>query len=241
VFELTPSASGWTETLAYTFPTGTGVTSLLVGQDGNFYGVADQYVYQLIPSRTGWTLKVIHPFQSSVTTCDSWFSQKLLQDRVGNLFGIVNLYYEIGGCGIGSWRTAAVEYKLSPSNQGWTYTVLQFVQTDPVWYNDSFNSLTIDANGNTYVAGTTLVYDYCPGDGSLPCYWYVNGGDLNVTFQDEQFWAASLAVDPAGQHLYGIETSCGQNERGSVWEISPPAERKHKQQISARPIGRGHP
>ena len=70
VFELTPSGGGWTKTTLYSFTGGNDATptQVLVGNDGNLYGVASGgvsrggVVFQLTPSGGRWTESVIHPF-----------------------------------------------------------------------------------------------------------------------------------------------------------------------------------
>src|ERR1039458_3780536 len=70
VFELTPSAGGWTEKIIYSFTGGSDgglPDSLLLGQDGNLYGTTyyggdgggGGVIFQLVPSGDSWTETVI--------------------------------------------------------------------------------------------------------------------------------------------------------------------------------------
>ena len=77
VFELTPSGGGWTKTTLYSFTGGNDgatPTQVLVGNDGNLYGVAgggiygDGVVFQLTPSGGQWTQSVLHAFGSEGDT-----------------------------------------------------------------------------------------------------------------------------------------------------------------------------
>ena len=75
VFKLTHSGSGWTESVLYSFtnsPDGAGPFSAVTFDDnGNLYGTTtgggtgSGTVYQLTPSGSGWTERVIYAFQGS--------------------------------------------------------------------------------------------------------------------------------------------------------------------------------
>lgn len=193
-----------------------------MGHDGNLYGTAVNpwdLVYQLKPSQSGWRMKILYSFKPELFHCDYFEGQELTQDAAGNLVGIANWWRHPWGC-IGPARSAALEYQLSPSANGWTYSIVQLVETDPNWYNDSFHGLAVDGNGNSYVAGITRVYDFC--DYYLHCSWYVGGGYLNIDYVDQEFSASGLVVDAPGNNLYGITWDCGQYDQGTVWHLATP-------------------
>ena len=97
VFELSPTIGGWTETVIYSFPyggaRGAQPSELLVGVDGNLYGIAQAgglngagVVFQLTRSQSGWTESVIYNIPNK-----SYFGAAprfLVQDAEDNLFGI---------------------------------------------------------------------------------------------------------------------------------------------------------
>ena len=126
VFKLTPSGSGWTESVVYRFagpPDGSDPNSALTFDDnGNLYGETDRgggadcecgTVYQLTPSGSGWTEQPIYRFQGS--TDGGAPSGGIVLDSEGNLYGGASF----GGAGDGG-----TIFELMPSNGNWTFSVL---------------------------------------------------------------------------------------------------------------------
>ncbi len=206
VFELTPSGGGWTKTILYNFSPSqiSNPTQVLVGNDGNLYGLTnsafaiDGVVFQLVPANGQWTLNEL-----------KWFAQKdgiavssLVQDSIGNLYGILPSYGTI--------------FLLSKSGSGWS-----FYSTNPDGAG-YLNNLTIDANDNVYGTGT-----YYGHEQIYPFFYkaWATGGFLNT--QDIydlglQYFPAggSLAIDASG-NLYGTTSACGTYNAGTVWQFSP--------------------
>jgi beta-propeller repeat-containing protein len=172
-------------------------------------------------------MSIIHSFQSHLSSCDYYEQQSLVQDAAGNLIGIANWNYHWPTCELYQ-HSAALEYELSPSANGWTYYVLQFVETDRNLYDDYFHGLAVDGTGNSYVAGNSHVIDYCPLDGRMYCHWYLSGGNIGIDYVDQEFSALGLVVDAAGSNLYGVTADCGQYGRGTVWHVVAPPTQKAK-------------
>lgn len=128
----------WTETVLYQFAGGSDgwqptLGNLVVDQAGNIYGTTEDggsngcyggfgcgVVFKLTPSAGGWTETVLYSFAGNA---DGAYPQSgLLLDRSGNIYGtassggIGNCNAYIGGCG--------VVFELTPTNSGWTETVL---------------------------------------------------------------------------------------------------------------------
>ena len=227
VFELTPSSGGWIESILYSFTGGSdggGPTSLLVGNDGNLFGMtglgganATGVVFLLTPSASGWTETILFDLPYSMYGSDP---HSLIQDSAGNLFGEWQYWYE-EPWGSGEWL--GVVFMLSPSSGGWIYSELR--QGDHQSYtSDVFGTLTPDAAGNLYGTGGGVAGCVNPvyhgyifeltrsGDGwqySTPMYWG------NTTFDV----GGALALDAQG-NLYGTTSDCGSHQHGTVWELT---------------------
>jgi uncharacterized repeat protein (TIGR03803 family) len=128
VFELTPTAQGWTETVLYAFTGGTdgGVPAggVIFDSVGNLYGTTQLgglasceggsgcgTVFELTPANGNWSFNVLHTF-SGPDGVSPYAS--MIFDTAGNLYGTT----QTGSDNYG------VVFKLSPSGNGWTETVL---------------------------------------------------------------------------------------------------------------------
>jgi len=226
VFELTPSAGGWVESILYNFTGGSdgGVpATILVGNDGNLYGLAGTgganatgVVFRLTPSANGWTETVLSDLPYSMYGSSP---HSLVQDSAGDLFGEWDYWYQEPQ---GSGETLGVVFMLSPSNGSWVYTELHR-GNHQVYTNDVFVNLTLDAAGNLWGTGGGAAGCYNPvlhgyifeltrgSDGwqySTPVYW-------NNTLFDT---GGSLALDAQG-NLFGTTIDCGKYNGGTVWEL----------------------
>ncbi len=227
VFELTPSGGGWTKTTLYSFTggnDGSSPTQVLVGNDGNLYGVAtggNGVVFQLMSSGGQWTESVLHAFSGYLADgADPGF---LVQDSAGNLYGIVTVF------------EAGAMFVLQKSS-GWAF------DENVVWHTclpqdlpyGNLNNLTIDAAGNLYGTGTGGEEYASSGrksPGGSECFYnyifkasYDSGGwhyqDLNFLLNTYFSMSGSLAVDTSG-NLYGTTSGCGTYNSGTVWQRSP--------------------
>jgi uncharacterized repeat protein (TIGR03803 family) len=156
IYQLTPSAGGWTETVLYRFQKGSdGVFpsgGLIIDQSGNLYGTTSGggsggggTVFELTPSGGGWQFTVLY----SLLGQGNGPRGSLIMDAAGNLYG---MSYGNGAYGDGS------VFKLMPGGGTWTYTLLH----DFTGGSDGKNplgNLTLHTNGKLY--GTTSTGGAC--------------------------------------------------------------------------------
>ena len=156
VYRLSPSGSGWTLTILYSFQGADDgqqpASTLLMDQAGNLYGSTlvggsggGGTVFKLSPSGGGWSFSLIYDFVGQAN--QNFYPgpvNSLAMDAQGNLYGTAILD---GAHGAGS------VFKLTPSNGSWTYTSLHDFTGGTDGANP-FSGVTLDANGNLF--GTTL-------------------------------------------------------------------------------------
>lgn len=152
VFQLTPSGSGWTETVLHNFQSasdgGFPAAGLISDASGNLYGTTGAYgpqgggtVFEL-SSQDDWTFNLLYGFRCSGDACYSLPGPQasLFMDSSGNLFGTTT---QDGAYGYGN------VFKLIPQAVGWTYTSLH----DFTGGSDGsvpYSSVLEDAHGNLF-------------------------------------------------------------------------------------------
>lgn len=176
VFELTPSSSGWNETVLYSF---TGVSDgsnpfagVVFDNAGNLYGTTYYggnggcsvgsaqtscgTVFELTPSSTGWTESVLYRFTGGADGANP--AAPLILDGAGNLYGTTYLGGNSGSQCIGGTTsgTCGVVFELARVAGNWTEIVLHRFSSNGPDIKKGTNpltGLTFDALGNLY--GTT--------------------------------------------------------------------------------------
>ncbi len=149
VFQLIPSAGGWSGNLLYTFQGGSDgaypIAGLVADRLGNLYGAtAGGYpqpyptIFMLTPSQGGWVFQVIYTFPSNAES--PWAT--LAIDAAGNLYGTT----------YGDWPDAGHVFKLTHGSSGWTYTALHaFCSMQHCDDGAGVRSgVLVDAQGNIY-------------------------------------------------------------------------------------------
>ncbi len=204
VFELTPSADGWTKTTLFSFDprnVDSGPAKVLVGTDGNLYGISNGLengtygvVFQLSPSNGQWTETILFDFQPHAPPLD------LGQDRYGNLYG--SIFYEV--------------FTGVKSDSGFDFIFFGY----PI---GTLSNVLVDAEGNLY--GTAVM----TGSGFYNPFIYkawfkdYSGTLENLDYFNYQYFPAggAVALDTMNGNLYGTTNGCGTNNAGMVWQLSP--------------------
>ena len=233
VFKLTPASGGWTETVLYTFTSGSDgrepYARLLFDAAGNLYGTTllggnvnsvcstgCGTVFKLTSASGGWTESVLYAFTGAADGASPY--DGLAFDSAGNLYGTA---YTAGAAGSG------VIFKLSSGSSGWTESVLHAFKGG---YDGkySYGDIILDAAGNLYgtafqggAKGYGVVFQLAPGSkgGWLEKVLHSFGNSPSANP------VAGLVMDPAG-NLYGTtlaggnQTSCGA-ACGTLFKLAP--------------------
>jgi uncharacterized repeat protein (TIGR03803 family) len=227
VFELSPSAGGWTESVLYNF---TGDTdgrnpsyyeSLVFDTAGNLYGSvryggSGGAIFKLTLNGGTWTFSLIKTFKAGGPAA------ALVFDATGNLYGTI-------------LERLGTVFELSPGSGGsWTYRVLHVFGHTKDDGAGALGALAFDTAGNLY--GTTLsgggvascgsgcgtVFKLTPASGGAwryrVIYRFKGGTDGKTPY-------AGVISDSAG-NLYGTttqggNTACNNSGCGIVFKLSP--------------------
>jgi uncharacterized repeat protein (TIGR03803 family) len=239
VFKLTPSSSGYTESVLYSFQAGNDgigpAGTLIEDASGALYGTTEYggaasacsspsgnagcgTVFKLTPSGSGYTESILYAFQGG--TDGSLPRSGLLARSTGALFGAT----QHGGANGGG-----TVYELTPSASGYSERILfSFNGADGVGPSD-LNGLYADSHGNLY--GTALaggkkcscgtVFKLAPsGSGYAETTLYKFRGTRAHDGTDPR---GSLTADSSGM-LYGTTFTGGLRKGhgyGIVFKISP--------------------
>ncbi len=235
VFKLTKVDSAWSFTRLYAFLGGDDgqypLSRVIWGTDGNLYGSTSggggegcpQYggcgtifkitpVHPLPSASAGWSETLLYRFNGD----DGWDPYgDLVFDQADNLYGTAPLNGS-DGCGL--------VYKLTPSSNGWTQTVVHsftFQDGCQPWagviFDHDRNLYGVTEAGGSAVFGT--VFELIPSGAGWTLKtlysfdYYVNGG----------LPLAALIFDRAG-NLYGATSQGGSAGGGVIYRLSPSGE-----------------
>jgi uncharacterized repeat protein (TIGR03803 family) len=227
VYKLTPSNGRWTQSVLYSFSGGNDAAhpwaGVIFDQSGNLYGTTEfggaygfGTVYELMPSASGWTEKVLYSFQNQQDGGQPYAG--LIFDASGNLYGATTT----GGIGNGG-----TVFELTPSGAGWSFqTLYAFAGGHGELAGGPTASLVFDNGGNLY--GATA------GDGA-----YNFGAVFKLTLSSNGSWTYTSLYDFTGGNdgrlprsnlvfdqygnLYGT-ASGGATGYGVVFEITFPMQ-----------------
>lgn len=223
-YEISPSNGSWNTSTIYQFvngPANTPFSGFVRDSSGNLYGTTveggaagDGVIYELTAAGGSWSQTILYNFLGQEDGRSP--EAGLVADSFGNFYGATQ--YSTGGGG--------TLFELSPTNDGWNYSVLYtFDGYGPLI------GLTLDAAGNLY--GTTWnggLY----GDGNVFKLTHSNGSWTYTSLHD--FTGGNDGAKPisnvildASGNLYGTASQGGSGSMGGcdghgcgvVWEITP--------------------
>jgi len=239
VYELSPTSSGWQETVLHSFGgklDGYGPWSgtLVMDESGDLYGTTIAggtfnagTAFELMhkPTSSVWTEKILHNFDGNGVD-GSNVNGGLVRDAQGNLYGTTYSGGPLSGCnGLG----CGTVFELSPSPNGvWTEKILFAFNQDGFQGANPADSLTFDQAGNLY--GTTesggpggsqfglgVVFELARnGNNGWAEQVLYNFGSVRY---DGNNPLTNVIFDAAG-NLYGT-TGNGAYTTGSVFELTP--------------------
>jgi uncharacterized repeat protein (TIGR03803 family) len=233
VFELSPTPTGWKETVLHSFVPGTGdgwgvLASPTLDAAGNVYGTTEHggtstrcgggcgTVYEIQHLSNGsWKESVLHSFRAYNDGAFPGFADKLAIDAAGNLYGTA----DGGASGLG------VIFRMSRGADGvWTETLLHTIGQNANGNHPS-SGVVMDKAGNLYgvtiAGGTTscdcgVVYKLSPGANGTWTYTVLH----RFTGSDGAEPDANLTLDANG-NIYGTTATGGAGGAGVVFEITP--------------------
>jgi len=227
VFQLSPSATGWSHTVLYSFRGGKdggepykGVT---LDAQGNVYGTAVTggggsceggcgVAFKLTNSSGSWTQSVIHTFTGGAD--GSGPGSGLTFDSRGNLYGMTPTG---GAYGVG------VAYQLRPQTDGsWRLSVIHTFTGGADGSSASAGRLILDRAGNLY--GVTTV----GGANGKGVAFEINHASTGWTllplyaFQDQPDGALPYGglIFDGGGNLYGTTYYAGAHDVGTVYRLT---------------------
>ena len=235
VFELTPTSSGWTESVLYSFTggaDGSGPSGVIFDAAGNLYGTTWNggrtscgngcgVVFKLAPTSSGWNESVLYSFGPDGQNSNA----DLIFDNLGNLYGVT--WYG----GTYGWGTV---FRLAPKSDGsWTESGLYQFKGDKDGAHprarlifDSAGNL-YGTTGNAYTSGYGIVFELVPNSNGTwtkrTLHQFTGGKDGTNPDGD-------LVFDSAG-NLYGTTPFGGADGYGVVFKLTPTSTGRWKYHV----------
>src|SRR5258708_6020007 len=235
IYELSPSSSGWTKTVLYSF---TGLTdgdvpvpSLIFDAAGNLYGATiaggiydEGVIFKLSPSSGGWNETVLYAFEGRAT---GFFPiGALALDSAGRLYGMT---YFGGPSSICSASGCGTIFQLSPPTTGtvWTYKRVHAFDYYDGGQPTEANNLVFDAAGNLFgctsfggntTAGAGVIFKLSPTTAGAWKETVIH----SFAAGNDGYEPNSITFDASG-HLWGTVYEGGSGGYGTVFEMTPTA------------------
>jgi uncharacterized repeat protein (TIGR03803 family) len=218
VFKLTPSGSGYTESVVYSFQGGSDgayPSAGVIDEGGALYGTTpggggagDGTVFKLTPSGSGYTESVLYSFQGGSDGASPYAG---VTSKAGALYGTT--FY--GGLGNGT------VFKLKRSKRAYTESVLYSFRAGSDGANPYFAGVIDEAGalyGTTYRGGADnsgTVFELTPSGSSYTesvLYSFGSGTDGSAP-------VGGVVADKSG-NLYGTTHLGGQTGNGAVFKLT---------------------
>jgi uncharacterized repeat protein (TIGR03803 family) len=228
-------ASGVSESVLWSFGNGSDgnepVAGLIMDSNGNLYSTTDLggansagTVFELMPPSSAggdWTESILWSFGSG--TDGNGPVAGLIMDANGNLFGTTGG----GGAFASQSQQGGTVFELTPNGAGWDESIL-WSFGNAIDGSNPQAGLIMDASGNLF--GTTAgggdneggtVFELIPpstigGPWTESILWSFGSGKDGFTPE------AGAIMDKSG-NLYGTTLHGGSAEKGTVFELTPPA------------------
>jgi uncharacterized repeat protein (TIGR03803 family) len=237
IYELSPSSSGWTFSVLYSFKGGVAGfsprSSLVFDSAGRLYGTTYAggtstvcfggcgTIYQLTPPSAGsfWTYQVLHSFNNR--DGEGPTNDSLVFDGAGNLYGTTTFggtqafedgtVFELSPTAGGHWKLAVLHSFGAGYEGGLPQAGLTFDAAGNLWGTASGGGLNADS-GN--------VFELTPAAGGQWSYARVYG--FKGLPNDGYSPRAKVTLDSLG-NIYGTTEVGGAKDEGIVFELSPVA------------------
>jgi uncharacterized repeat protein (TIGR03803 family) len=226
VFELSPSAGAWTETVLYSFCADTNCddgyysgSQLIFDGSGNLYSTTSSggtgngsygTVFELSPSASGWTLATLYDFcmngHARICPDGAMPEAGLTFDKSGNLYGTT-----LSG-GTKDSQGAGTVYELSPDGNGWMHTTLLAFNPDDGSLVGPLATVSFDPQGNLYsTADSNGVFELQAKTRKERKFVF--------NIKDGSGPTSGVLLDPATKAVYGTTSGGGSNMGGVVYKI----------------------
>jgi uncharacterized repeat protein (TIGR03803 family) len=196
------------------FAGGLGYGDVAFDNAGNIYGTSldgganrDGSAFELSHSGLHWTTTTLYSFAGGPSDGEIPYGGVIF-DAAGNMYGTTS---------IGGENDWGIIYKLTPTDQGWSESVLYNFDND-VSGAAPYSTLAMDSSGNLYgttvfggVGGAGTVFELSPSGGSWTFTVLYNFTDCTTY--------SGLTIDSSGT-LYGTCPHGGGHEAGFVYTLS---------------------
>jgi uncharacterized repeat protein (TIGR03803 family) len=232
IYKLSPGSGGtWSETTLYSFGAVPGDGNGPIGKlefdaSGNLWGVTAEggakkngTVFELVPSSSGWTEKVVYSFPFVGTSQGSQPSG-IIFDNAGNLYGVTTFG---GATGVNG---AGVMFRLENSGGTWKQVVVHEFSITGTSLQTPTGGMSLDATGT--ILYMTMSRGGHGGGGivalnlttKVASELYGSGGSQTIQPYE------AMAFDSSG-NLYSAsyDNNSGTCQCGFVYELSPGASK----------------